>query len=568
MGGNRVKQFRKISIIQASIVIALLIVSGMLHHLPTYVGAEYLFIGEIGQLMSVIISIAIFSYWTVSIYMRIMQKHVRTFIVLLGINMIFWIILRSIKWYAFTLVIFEDRILWYMYYIPILLIPLLFLYISLCLNQAEDFRLNRKWYFLFIPTFIFIVLVLTNDMHQLVFINNTSIHAYGADYSHGIGYYFIISYIIILAIVSLVQIIHKFSVFAQTRKASLLPLSVLVLILIYGIAYIIKPNYGIGYYLDLTMFICTMVVFFLETCIKTKMIPSNKGHQTFFYNADIHAQILNKQGEVVYSSDKNLKIKEEDFESLKIKQNLNLDENTKLYMSPIHKGYVAWSEDISVIVSKIKELEKLNRNLHKEVDLLKRENNQKSETARLNKLHELQNMLIHEIIPYSERIKSSLDDTSNVTIKEKQDLIFETSMTSTYLKRKVNLILTAQTEKEITSDEMQRCFQESFQLLRIFNKTCEIHIVKECSMDLSTAMLSYDLYQYIIEKVNYEFEIVYVTYNQENNKMVFTVSISKEKKLNQSEIEFFELYKFTSLQASLKMNEEDECYIVTLTIPY
>ncbi len=522
----------------------------------------------IGQVLSVTIYIALFSYWTISIYQRIMQKHVRTTIILLGMNMIFWIILRSIKWHAFTFAIVEDRLLWYMYYIPILLIPLLFFYISLCLNQAEDFKPNKKWLLLLIPTILFITLVLTNDIHHLVFINDTSIRTYGADYSHGVGYFLIIGYIIILVVASLIQIMHKFNASIQTKKASLLPSSVLLLILIYGIAYIIKPNYGIGYYLDLTVFICAMVVFFLEACIKTKIIPSNQGHQAFFYNAAIHAQILNKQGKAVYSSDTDLVVKETDFEQLKTQHSLNLDENTILYMSAIRGGYVVWSKDVTFITSKIKELKKLNDNLFKEVDLLEQENTQKSEAARLSKLQELQEMMIQEIIPYSKKIKSTLGGTNDSTTEETRTLLFETSMTSTYLKRKVNLILTAQTEKKITSEEMQRCFLESFQLLRIFNKTCQIHIVEECTMNLSTAMLSYDLYQYIIEKAKYQFEIIYITYNQEDHNTLFTIQISKERSLAQNEIESFELVKLTSLQAYIKMSEETEGYTITLVIPH
>ncbi len=557
---------RSKTILQISIFIVLLILGEVLEWI-TYVYTTNFFLNKIAYCLSIGIYIGIFAYWIISIYNRIMERHVRTYLMLIGANIIFWITIRAIKWSAFRYAILEDRILWYMYYIPMLLLPMLFLFTTLSVGKDEDYRPNKKWSLLWIPTVSLLVMVLTNDVHGFVLQIDKTVHAYGRDYSHGTGYYMVLVYILGLIIFSLGMIIRKFSISAQARKASRLPVAVILCVIIYNVAYIIKPNYGIGFYLDLTVFTCVMVIAFLEACIHTGLIQSNMGYGEFFIMADIRAQILDEGGDVVYISENALPLTRENFELLKGKKTLPLNRNTIMNMEAIHGGYVSWNSDVSQIHDMIKQLKILNEKLHKEVDILTLENEQKSENTRLKKLNDLHNIMVQEVLPFGEKIKSEIQAKSEAGVEEINRLLFETCMTSTYIKRKVNLILTEQTEKCISTDEMHRAFLESFQLLRIYGRFCQINITEDYDMSLDVAMLCHDLYQNIIEKMNYEFDIIYINYNQRETNLVFSIELATEMKINLREFEEFECEKLLSLNGRMKNHLEDEGYYFSLVIP-
>ncbi len=514
--------------------------------------------------VSICIYIGVFAYWTISAYRRIMQRHVRNYLMLIGANIIFWISIRAVKWTAFQFVVFEDRILWYMYYIPMVMLSVLFLFVSLHVGENEEYRASKKWNLLYIPAIIIIAAVLTNDIHGLAFDIDINRHAYGLDYNHGPVYYMALFFILSMVLVSTYIIIRKFSLSKKARKKALMPAIVIIVTIIYSVLYIITPVYGLGYIVDLTVFGCTMAIALLESFIRTGLIHSNMGHSECFAMADIRAQILNNQGEVVYISENALPIAKNDFEMLKIAKTFSINSGTLSHIAPIYGGYIVWNSDVSQIRDTIKNLKVLNKKLYKEVDLLTFENEQKSERARLRKLNDLHSIMLKEILPLSEKIKSKIE-LSNITQKEQiKQLLFETSMSSIYIKRKVNLTLTQQTEKFVSVEDMRYCFLESFQLLRLYDITCAINITENCDISLNAAMASLDLFQYIIEGAKYNFDIVYVTYNFEENNMAFAVQISGDINLRYNDIPVDEIYIG---EGEIKLIKETDSYYISLVMP-
>ena len=62
------------------------------------------------------------------------------------------------------------RYIWYAYYITIVMAPVLFYYVSLFLNLSSEERPDRRHKFALLPGLIFVITILTNDLHELVFI--------------------------------------------------------------------------------------------------------------------------------------------------------------------------------------------------------------------------------------------------------------------------------------------------------------------------------------------------------------------------------------------------------------
>ncbi len=83
--------------------------------------------------------------------------------------MLFWFLIRTIKFIYTEKDSALERWLWYAYYIPMTLIPLMSLFVALSLGKLEDYRLPEWTKFIYIPAIILIGFVLTNDLHQMVF---------------------------------------------------------------------------------------------------------------------------------------------------------------------------------------------------------------------------------------------------------------------------------------------------------------------------------------------------------------------------------------------------------------
>ena len=84
-----------------------------------------------------------------------------------AILMIFWLAIRTFKWHFLADGDPLGRYIWYCYYIPMILIPLLGVFITMCIGKPENFKLDRRFNLLYIPAIILIVFILTNDFHNL-----------------------------------------------------------------------------------------------------------------------------------------------------------------------------------------------------------------------------------------------------------------------------------------------------------------------------------------------------------------------------------------------------------------
>lgn len=97
-----------------------------------------------------VIYIGLFTAWGISVRGRIIQPQVRRYLTSISGLMVFWVTARTIRY-----IIAEDpwvlRHLWYLYYLPMLFIPLLAVFVALSLGKPESFRLPKWAALLYIP---------------------------------------------------------------------------------------------------------------------------------------------------------------------------------------------------------------------------------------------------------------------------------------------------------------------------------------------------------------------------------------------------------------------------------
>jgi len=129
------------------------------------------------------------------------------------------ILLRGIKYSAFSEVGILARHIWYLYYLPIMLIPLLLFYISLVVAPKKDYRVSKGWRLFAVLTAIMIITVLTNDLHQLVFSFNPGFANWDNDYSYGFLFYVITLWQYILYIAAITILVIKCRISSSKKNA-------------------------------------------------------------------------------------------------------------------------------------------------------------------------------------------------------------------------------------------------------------------------------------------------------------------------------------------------------------
>ena len=122
-----------------------------------------------GGIVRSLIYIALYIGWGISVSKRIIQVQVRHYLIAVSGLMVFWFVIRSTN-YFFTADDEIKRYLWYLYYLPMLFIPLFSLFVAISLGRPVNAKLSKTMLLLlYISTVLCLLLVLTNDLHQLVF---------------------------------------------------------------------------------------------------------------------------------------------------------------------------------------------------------------------------------------------------------------------------------------------------------------------------------------------------------------------------------------------------------------
>ena len=92
-----------------------------------------------GGILRSLIYIALYIGWGISVSKRIIQTQVRHYMVSVSGLMVFWFVIRTIKYFFIT-----DpgiiRQLWYWFYLPMLFIPLFSLFVAISLGKPANAR--------------------------------------------------------------------------------------------------------------------------------------------------------------------------------------------------------------------------------------------------------------------------------------------------------------------------------------------------------------------------------------------------------------------------------------------
>lgn len=202
--------------------------------------------------------LGIYCAWVIYLNKHIVHKSMRQHLTAIGCMMVFWFFLRTVKYHIFKTPL-GGHICWYLYYVPMILIPTLGLTATLLLEERDEKRIKRISAALLLPAVVLIVCVLTNDLHQQVFCFLME-PPYSDENYHNGKIFFVIQLWIIICLAAM-EVILVFKSRIPGRKQFWLPIIPGILLLVWNIFNILRVPFVLSVAGDMTA-VCLSQQFF------------------------------------------------------------------------------------------------------------------------------------------------------------------------------------------------------------------------------------------------------------------------------------------------------------------
>lgn len=408
--------------------------------------------------------------WAMSLHHRIMQRNIMVYLLSICGLMLFWIVLRTVRYEVLYDKEWFSRLLWYAFYIPMTLIPLLSVLAVQCMGN-DEFRKPHRWaLYLFIPSTILIIGILTNDLHQFAFQFLESPIVSESNYRRGWLYYLIAAWIVVLLIVFFVLLIKKSKV-PGTKRWLILPLVFVVGGLIYAVLYNMNLFKEFVRFYDLTVTFCFLVACMWESCIQVGLIPNNTKYNSLFTKSSIRAQILDENCDVVFASAGAPRLDQNTLKQIPRMEDISISDDEIIHVSKIDGGFAVWHEDVSQIRSLNEELIDTHAFLSENNVLIQREIETRAEESKQRekkRLYESITKTLAAPIQELDRQIALIEHSDNVAAS--REAYWKVLYLTTYMKRRGNLMLIAEERETVSSQELQLCIMEcksSLELARI-----------------------------------------------------------------------------------------------------
>lgn len=412
----------------------------------------------------------LFALWGYSLDRRIIQTQALHCMRLTAALMLVWLILRTLKYEVVT-DITVARYIWYLYYLPMLFIPLFGVYIALSLGKSEEYRLTGRIVALAAIPAILFSLVITNDLHQQMFAFNSGIPGRPDNYSyhHRYLYFICLGWMVACMIFSLICLLKK-SRIKNGGKKPLMPFIIGCITILYGILYLTGMSAVRWWFGDMNVMFCLLYAAIYESCIRCRMIQSNTGYVELFEAATLAAVITDRSGNAVIRS----RAADEDMICPQDGTQIIRPDGTRISSAPINGGYVVWKDNV-------RPLTELRAQLSENKAQIKN-NKEKLQEAYLiqKKLHELtEKRRIYDKLDlmYGDqinRIGQLLKQCENTETDEVHNILKRILLLGTYIKRSANLYFLSLEHELLSQRDIRLTVDEAVRVMNVCGTECSV----------------------------------------------------------------------------------------------
>ena len=437
----------------------------------------------------------LFTLWGFSLDRRIIQRQALHCLRLTAALMLLWLILRTLK-YSVVTGPAAGRYIWYLYYLPMLFLPLLGVYIALSMGKSEDYRLSRGTGMLSIIPAALFLLVITNDLHQQVFAFKSGVPGLpvSGTYSYRPLYFICLGWMVVCMAFSLVCLFRKSRIPSGEGKR-ITPFVLGCAMLLYSILYLSGIPAVRWWFGDMNVMFCLLYAAIYESCIRCRMIPSNTGYVELFEASPLAAWSADRSGRIVLRA----RAAGEDITCPQEGQRIVRPDGMRISSAPISGGYAVWQDNV-------RQLAELRTRLNANKEEMER-NKKKLKDAYLvqKSLHELteKNRIYNELEAKHSRqtaqMRQMLARCESAGPAERRSLLKKVLLLGTYIKRSANLYFLCSEYQWLPQQELRLTVDEAVRALTACGTECGVIYRTTEPMRASEVVRLFDLLEIVAE---------------------------------------------------------------------
>ena len=439
-----------------------------------------------------------FSIWGVLVYLRCLDYVLRRRLVAVATICALWMIEVILKYKSFTP--FYATILWYLYYVPMTLVPLLYQRCGLRLAGLEQHRAGRRYRTaLWVAAILLIGFVLTNDFHQQVFHFDRSSDTWSNDYTYGWGYFAVLIWTAFNFVAFFILVSRSASFRIQRFSGT----AALVLLggAFFAISYALRVPWA--WKLNFSLVYCVLCVVTMEICLDCGVIPSYHDIAGIFDTLPLDLKVLTRDLQEVYATPVSKPIPAGVREELRAQELGHshafavVSNPDVMYRSfPLLGGSALLAQDVSEVNELNRELAHRRMELQRQNELLTADYDLKAHLAD----QEAEALLVKDVDQALARalgemygLLSSLPPlTDEASSHERYRMLQCAKMLVAYCKRKGSLTLAQHGESGFDRDRIQLIANELASDLRTIDIDCASIIAIRRPMHASAVSALYD----------------------------------------------------------------------------
>lgn len=446
--------------------------------------------------------LGIYCAWVIYLNKHVVQKKVRQYLTAIGCLMVCWFFLRTVK-YHILLDPLGGHICWYLYYIPMILIPTFGLSATLLMDGAEKKTTKSITGILLFFSVVLIVCVLTNDLHQQVFRFEGPVPYSDKNYSYGILFMLIQFWIIACLVIMEILLVKKSRI--PDRKRFWLPVIPGLLLLGWNIANLLRLPFIKTFAGDMTAICCLLMAAIFQGCILCGLIQTNSRYfELFQATGGLDAEITDNSFRRYYFSGEFPELSKDLRDSIIAKSSVQ-ERGIRINHLPVKGGHLFWSEDISVLLDQYQDIQEQQEELTARNQLLRKTYKKEAERRKLEEQNRLLNIIQSQTSRQYELLSHYMEKLEQTESREEYELILsKIVVVGTYLKRRKNLMLTRYSSREdsLTMADLKQSLAESCENLKL----CEIKAAyfvqdKEKQLRADDVLKCYDFFEWLLEQL-------------------------------------------------------------------
>ena len=526
-----------------------ILISVLLAYICRLARPENVFMRNIADQCRNCIYLGIYCAWVIYLEKHVVHKKMRRCLTAIGCLMVFWFFVRTVKFHILHDPL-GEHVCWYLYYIPMILIPVLGLAAAMFFGEKAEEKTVRRIKILLTVAVVLIVSVFTNDLHQMVFHFAKQPPFSDNEYSYGILFMVIQGWMLICLTGMEIILIRKSRI--TGKKQFWLPIIPGILLLGWNIGNIFRLPFIQTFAGDMTAVCCLLMAAIYQGCILCGLIQTNNRYfELFQTSGGLDAEITDYSFQRYYHSGDFPQLSPE-LRAMIINRSYVQEQGIRINHIPIRGGHLFWSEDISVLLDQYQDIREQQEELTARNRLLKKTYQKEAERRKAEEQNRLLNMIQSQTAGQLELLSQLMDELEKTESRDRYNWILgKIVVVGTYLKRRKNLVLTQYTSDGnlLTMEDLRQSIAESCDSLKLCKIRAAYYVESgDVQLNADDILKCYDTFEWLVEQLSDVIQSIFYRVSQIDEDLRISVHIVSEA----------DLRDLVSERPELKVQQEDE----------